>query len=219
LIGQGAPLSRLMEKRIVHPGISIAATDRVQEYDGLPLVGSYEVDAEGVEVEKKVELVSRGELVTLLSNRTPTEKIAYSNGHQRLALFQNRIEPCCGPGVVEMSCKTKMSRMKLLKRLRDAARSAGYDHAYIITTLAGKEDVQTAYRVDVHNGKMTLVRDVSIRPVTYRDFRRMTAADETKKAFNLIVNPPEEDFFEMPCSVIIPSGLLLESIELDVRQR
>ncbi|MCR4965322.1 MAG: hypothetical protein K6A41_06660 [Bacteroidales bacterium] len=217
LIGQGTPLSRLIEQRIVHPGISITATDRVQEYNGLPLVGSYEVDAEGVEVEKKVELVNRGELVTLLSNRTPTEKIAYSNGHQRFAVFQNRIEPCCGPGVVEMSCKTKMNRTKLMKRLRDAARAAGYDHAYIITTLANNKDVQTAYRVDVHNGKMTLVRDVRIKPVTYRDFRQMTAADDTKKAFNLMVNPPEEDLFEMPCSVIVPSGLLLESIELDVQ--
>lgn len=211
-------MSRLLDHRIVHPGISITATDRISEYQGVSLIGSYEVDAEGVEVEKKVELVNHGELVTLLSNRTPTDKIGYSNGHQRLAMHMDHLETCCGPGVVEMSCKSTMSRAKLLKRLRDMARAAGYDHAYIVTEMAIGFDSQTVYRINVHNGKKQLVKNAKLRSISYRDFQRMTSGDQVKKAYNLMVPGTEKEYLLVPCSVILPDALLFEHLEVSPDQ-
>ncbi|MBR4135864.1 MAG: hypothetical protein IKU03_05600 [Bacteroidales bacterium] len=206
-----SPMSWLIDKRIIHPGISITAEDPLDTYNGMPLIGSYQVDAEGVQVEQKLELVNHGELVTLLSNRTPTAGVAYSNGHQRFAIniFNNELTRHCGPGVLTMQCKSTLSYPKLLKRLREKARAAGYNHAYLITNLGER---LILYRVNIHNGKMTLVRDADLETITYRNFQQMSCADSETRAHNFLLY---KNFREaIPCSVIMPHALLFERLEL-----
>jgi len=76
-------------------------------------------------------------------------------------------------------------------------------------------DAQAVYRINVHNGKTSLVKNAKLQPVTYRDFQRMTTADQAKKAYNLMVPGTEKTYLMVPCSVILPDALLFEHLEIE----
>ncbi len=208
-----------IDKPFIHPDISISATDHDQySGQGGSLIGSYKVDAEGVPVDKKVEIVHNGELVTLLSNREPTAQIGYSNGHQRFAILnEDKLVPTCGPGVLTMECRNRMTYKKLLKQLLDKARKAGYDHAYIILETGGSMNYPMGlYRINIHNQKALPVKNARMMPITYKTFQTMSCALKDTRAFNL-TTPTYSLSFQVPCSLVMPTALLFDKVTLVVK--
>ena len=207
------PLSYLIDQRIVHPNISIYAHDQFDSYKGKKLIGSYMVDAEGIPVQQTLELIRNGRLMTLLSNRESIQGANYSNGHQRLAIgqYDDELTPKCGPGVIMMNCHNILPYAKLLKRLRESARSAGYDHAYLITDIITNDEI-ILYRINAHNGKTTLVRNAKLKDVSYRNFQEMSCAGSEQRVHNLLLRSIGMNL--TPCSVILPEALLFDRLEL-----
>jgi predicted Zn-dependent protease len=93
----------------------------------IPLMGSYEIDHEGVPA-RKVQLVKDGMLESLLMSRTPSKKIARSNGHGRGG-WQG-VEGTVGNLIFEPTGGQSPADLK--ERLLEEADREGLDHAYIV---------------------------------------------------------------------------------------
>lgn len=68
--------------RVLPEFLSLKASPKRENAYGVPLVGSYLIDDDGV-LAQDVELVKNGFLKTLLSSRVPTKRVRSTNGHQR----------------------------------------------------------------------------------------------------------------------------------------
>ena len=68
--------------RVLPEFFDVWAEPAKEIYEKTPLVGSFELDDEGV-IPKKVELVRGGYLKNLLSDRIPTKRVRKTNGHNR----------------------------------------------------------------------------------------------------------------------------------------
>ncbi|MCX7736982.1 MAG: metallopeptidase TldD-related protein [Candidatus Kapabacteria bacterium] len=68
--------------RVLPEFLSLKATPTKEKAYGVPLVGSYKIDDDGV-LAQDVELVKDGFLKNLLSSRVPTKRVRTTNGHQR----------------------------------------------------------------------------------------------------------------------------------------
>jgi TldD protein len=68
--------------RVLPEFFDVWAEPELTKFRNTPLVGSFEIDDEGV-IPEKVELVRDGYLKNLLSTRTPTKRVRSSNGHNR----------------------------------------------------------------------------------------------------------------------------------------
>lgn len=225
----GSQLEKCMSQQVIAASCDVDALDTLGSYGGMRLIGQYNVDAEGVKVPPHMEIIHRGELYSLLSDRTPTLSSKTSNGHRRLALSNNRLRPMVGAGVLRLTCHQMTNTQNLKKMLCKKARAAGYSHAYIIRKFHSRNmseywsesDFHPLYmvQVDVHTGKEIPVRMACAQERHFYDFLNVSAATKELLAHNMMMNGSQYSGVEppmsgVPCSVIVPNMLLFDRMEL-----
>lgn len=223
-IEKGDQLESAINQQIVSNILDIYAKDQTKSYNGISLIGAYDIDAEGVAVEAKTQLVHRGELISLLTNREATANSPNSNGHQRFLISNaNKGGVTTGPGagVLVLSSHLKMDEKKLEKELRKQAQSAGYQYAYIVERIVEEDPWKLsciAYRVDVRTGKKTLMQNASIDNPTIWHFRTATATSNKETFLNILIGDPfyRSHPYLQRVSVITPSAILFSNWGLSI---
>jgi predicted Zn-dependent protease len=96
-------LEQLTDKKVVSRELSLAAVNNRNSHNGIPLIGYYEVDAQGVVPASKTVLIENGVLKALLTDRVPTMRNEKSNGHQVLTVSGGTLTGTLGSGVIELT--------------------------------------------------------------------------------------------------------------------
>ena len=102
-------------------------------FDGKTLIGSYDIDDEGVRAEK-VSVIENGELINYLVGREPIRDFPESNGHGRAAPAQ---APTPNMGNLIVSSKQALSPDDIKKKLIEICRQENKPYGYRVETLAG----------------------------------------------------------------------------------
>jgi hypothetical protein len=137
----GSEFARRLGQRVMPKGIQLVDDPGLRTYQGIPLLGAYRVDNEGVPGQKVV-LVQDGILKDLLMTRTPRKGSEKSNGHARMmvtgiggASAGNLVLTASGPIVA------RDMRARLLAEVRKAKAPYGL----VVRLLPeGIDDVSTA---------------------------------------------------------------------------
>lgn len=233
------PTASLMNKKVVSRDLTIESRNTLTQYDNTPLIGSYQYDAEGVAAEDQQLLIEKGVLLQLLSDRQPAEKADYSNGHRRLVLNRYKLGTCLGPGVVQMTGKTKSSYKQLKRKLMAMAKAEDYEYCYVVTKLLddalkyypgmGKYKEANGilhplccYRINVKTGEEELVRMVKIPTPSLKLFKHIVSVSSEQQVYNTMMSAgkskfsPASDFmlWGYPASFILPKAMLFEEMEV-----
>lgn len=131
-----SPLTNKIGQRILPPGFRIEDNPLRNRYEGLPLVGSYQVDSEGVAAQR-VPVVTNGVLATLLTSRTPRRTGERSNGHGRGG-FSGQIRGAISNLI--LTAPTGGSQAQLRADLLAAVRASAQPYGLIVRLL---DDVRT----------------------------------------------------------------------------
>ncbi|NIM11975.1 MAG: hypothetical protein GTO45_07645 [Candidatus Aminicenantes bacterium] len=86
--GSSSKLANRLNRKVLPRELSIIDDPTLTTFEKQPLIGSYEIDDEGVAA-RPVTLVEKGVLKTLLMSRRPRKEISNSNGHARAGLRGN----------------------------------------------------------------------------------------------------------------------------------
>jgi predicted Zn-dependent protease len=189
-------------KSIMNALISIKAKPKLKEYNGVDLLGSFLLDNEGVIPPDELMLVENGVLKNLLNNRTLTNANQTANG------FAN------GPGVVEVTVAQKETDKVLRDKLLAQAKKEGLAFALILRDEASRGGMMNAYKVDVATGKEQLVRNVNLRELGFKTWKRILGASSTSAAHNLGGAGFGREFGPSFTSWIVPTAVLLEEGEV-----
>ena len=237
-------LEQLTGKKVITRELSIVAVDNQKEYKGIPLIGAYTIDAEGVNVPAKTILIEDGVLKTLLTDRIPTLRNAQSNGHKRLALNDGSLIPVLGSGVIEMSSTATKSYAELKAALIAAAKEEDYEYAYIVRKMANpmanvpglSAFTQTGdaafaisrpvyiYRISVKDGTEELVRSSKISDLSLKSFKRIVGVSSEKQVYNTLLKGKQRnysswrsefDLFGIPSSFIVPQAIVFQELEVE----
>ena len=125
------PFLDKLGSRVLTRSLSVRSDPTVKEFEGIPLVASYEVDAEGVRAQS-VSLIERGVLKSLLTSRKPVADFSKSTGSNRGrgAMPSNVFfEPHAGSSIEAM-------QSELLK----LARERGFEYGVVVRRLARSFD-------------------------------------------------------------------------------
>ncbi|MDD4005360.1 MAG: metallopeptidase TldD-related protein [Elusimicrobiaceae bacterium] len=197
--GMGAFYNRL-GLRVMSPLFSVTDDPLAKEHNGAGLVGSYEVDSEGVPA-RAVQLVKKGKLLDLLMSRAPARERFASNGHGRATLFSvprgSASNLFFRPAVTVPDADLKT---KLLALCRD------YDLEYgILVRDAGdfSGDMEI-YKVYAADGREEPLRGVRFDALNNRVLRDIVSAGAALNVYNTMVNG-------IPVSVVAPSVLVSEA--------
>ncbi len=204
--GQRSSAARRLEnrlgQRVLDRKLTVANHSTMQEYKGTPLLGYYEIDADGVVPAASLTVIDGGMLRTLLNGCTPTLKSPASTGSNRLSL---NITPTVAPGTLEISSSETKPAAQLELELIDLAKSDGLKYAYIVERMSGK--VNLVWRIDVATGARTLVRNAEVTPVALPQLKRIAGVSTESQVYNYLAG-------QVPASMIYPSAVLLEDVEI-----
>jgi hypothetical protein len=207
-------------KSIFTKDLTIISEPFLREYRGIPLLGSYKVDAEGVIPSEKLILVKNGILETLLNGRTPSRFVPESNGHMRFSYNYNGVNKQVGPGVIRIENANPVPFKKLKEQLLEQAKAEGLDYAIMIKSIetGGSDKPFNFYLVSVETGEEKLVRSVQLKNLTMQSLRHSPVFSDSVIVHNTLLSTNENNntgLAGIPASFIVPYAMLLREIEFE----
>jgi TldD protein len=198
--------------RVLPTSATLVDDPTLKEFKGQPLLGSYEVDDEGVK-SARVALVENGILKNLLMSRRPGPDFQSSNGHGRSAdLTESR--PLSSNLLFEASDALK--RDDLRKKFIDACRGDGHQWCLEVRQMdnpalssvrqedfsdfiggvaggiaSGERMPLIVYRVYVADGREEMVRGAILEGLTLRSLRNILGIGDDPQAFTYMQNSAE----------------------------
>lgn len=217
IMGQalGQTLESKMDKKILAKEISITSNPFMKEYNGIKLIGSFEIDAEGVKPANELVLVEKGILKSMINDRIPTPKMQESTGYCRYALASGGgISPEVGPGVIKVSSELKSSKAELKKQLIEAAKEEDLDYAIIVRKIESlnsgiEKDMNESslvnivsgggnkgalskaiqvYKVNLEDGSETLVRSAQLGGMSTSTLKKILGMSDTEIVYNTLLS-------------------------------
>jgi TldD protein len=196
--------------RVLPTNVTLIDDPTVREFQGQALLGSYELDAEGVRGER-VSIVENGILKNLLMSRRPGPDFYISNGHARSAMLSDP-QPLSSNLFFQSSAALDAAALR--KKFLDACRDDGHDWCLEIKRMANpalsalqQEDFSDfvgemagglgsgermpllVNRVYVADGREEPVRGGFIVGLTLRSLRNMLAIGDDLTVYTYMQNP------------------------------
>ena len=234
-------LEQLTGKKVISRELSVTAVHDKSAYNGIPLIGYYDVDAQGVVPASKTTLIEHGILKTMLTDRTPTSRNETSNGHSIFAISDGTLTRTLGSGVIELTSTETKSYAELKEELLAAAEEENYEYAYIVrkmaNPMAGVPGLTAfvsssntisrpiyIYRISVKDGAEELVRSAKIAALPLKSFKKILGVADTQVVYNTLQKgkrssySPSNSGFSLsgaPASFIVPQAIFFETLEVE----
>lgn len=198
--------------RVLPATVSLVDDPAMGDFQGHPLLGSYDVDDEGVKAQR-VPLVENGILKNLLMSRRPGPDSAISNGHARSALLSDP-SPLSSNLLFQSSDASNPADLR--KKFLDACRADGHEWCLEVKRMANpgisairQEDFSDfigemaggiasgermpllVYRVYVADGRQEPVRGGIMEGLTLRSLRNILAVGDDPAVYTYMQNPAE----------------------------
>jgi TldD protein len=174
----------------------------MKKFEGKSLLGSYDVDSEGVKAQA-VTVVDNGFLTNYLVNRQPLRDFPASNGHGRATPGGS---PQPSLGVLMFKSSEAETAKSLNEKLRHMASEQGKPFGYRVETLGPGNSPRLLYRVYVNDGHEELVRGAVFNELDVRALRNdLTAMGDDPLVSNRMSGLPQ--------TIICPS-LLFDELEV-----
>lgn len=207
-----------IDKKVSSEGLFVWAKPLMKSYNGMPLVGTYPIDMDGIVPPEETTLIENGILKNLLNGRTPTSKMKQSNGHVRLPFTS--LNPMIVPGVIEVDYKNAVSKEELKKKMLEMAKEEGLEYALIVREMTpNMSELKQVYKVDVKTGEEKLIRSAAFKGLTLNDLRKITGAGNQKIVLNTTAGEDIQHKFDFvngcPATFITPDAFLFKDIEVN----
>jgi len=188
--------------RVLPKFVTAVDDPTMKTFEGKNLVGSYDVDSEGVKAQP-VTVVNQGMLVNYLVGRQPLRDFPASNGHGRATPGGS---PQPSLGVLLFKSSEPETTKQLNDKLRQMASEEGQPYGYRVDTLGPGNSPRLLYRVYVKDGHEELVRGAVFNELDVRALRNdLTAMGDDPLVSNRTSGLPE--------TIICPS-LLFDELEV-----
>ena len=191
--------------RVLAGSVSMVDDPTAKQFAGQDLLGTYDVDEEGVKAQK-VQLVQNGLLLNFLMSRRPGPDLVQTNGHGRAAFLG---DPRPMISNLFFTSSAAVSPDELKKQFMGACKQNGDKWCLIVREMDNpvlgvteQDDLSDimmgaasgaatgdrlpllVYRVNVDDGQESLIRGARLAGLTLRVMRNVTAIGNDATAFN-----------------------------------
>jgi hypothetical protein len=195
------------KSRVLPDFFSVVDDPRPQKIDGLSLLGSYDVDDEGVQAEP-LNVIDKGVLKNYLLGREPIKDFLHSNGRGRSGLFGSP-RPQISNLIFKASNGVPFEELK--SKLIQMCKDQGRPYGYYVETTGARLTPRLLWRVYVADGHMELVRGAVISQLDIHTLRSDIAAAGSDQH---VYNRSEP----LPSAIVAPS-LLFDELEIQRANR
>jgi predicted Zn-dependent protease len=202
-------------KKVISRDLSVLAIPKMKTFNGIDLLGSFEIDGEGVIPPDTLVLVKDGILETLLNGRTPSILIHESNGHNRIGSAGMGISRSVSPGVIEVLASKTSARDELMKQLFELADEEDLEYVFIVKRLGngGYQNLSEVYKVNIVDGSEELVRGAGLGGINLKLLKKVEGVSDSI----MISNSTSSQSYRggSLSSFIVPESTLIKEIEIE----
>jgi TldD protein len=193
--------------RVLPGTVSLVDDPSAKQFQGRDLLGTYDIDQEGVKAQK-VDLVTNGLVLNFLMSRRPGPDLDHSNGHGRSAFLgdprpmvsnlffssSDGISPDDMKKKFLSACKENGNKWCVMVRAMDnpvlGVREQDDLSDFVMGAASGAATGERlpllVYRVDVADGRETLLRGAHLTGLTLRSIRNIAAIGNDPTAFDFM---------------------------------
>lgn len=169
------------KSRVLPDFFTVVDDPRPRKVGGLSLVGSYEVDDEGVKPEP-VTVVEKGILKNFLVGREPIRDFTHSNGRGRAGVAAS---PRAEISNLIIKAENGVSFDDLKKKLIQMCTDQGRPYGYYVETTGAQLTPRLLWRIYANDGHMELVRGAVFHKLDTRALNSdIVAAGNDEYAYN-----------------------------------
>jgi hypothetical protein len=212
-----------LDKRLISKDITVKDLPHLKEYNGIQLMGAFDVDAECIVPPEQIVLIDKGVLKTMFCDRVPTKNIKQSNGHYRIGLGYGGMQKGLSPGVLLIESENKKSVSELKQQMIEIAREKGLDYVILVKPLLGRPCISPLcfYKLDINTNQEELIYDMGFSDMEIKTLNKIKGCGNGTFVQNIVSNGTNMDNqtsrFGFPTSFIVPDALLIEELELSPR--
>ena len=149
------------------------------------------VDAEGAPIEE-IEIINKGELYFLVSNRIPTPNSEFSKGGMQIGIVGGAFVPQKGVKSLNFEHKKTLSETNVKNNFLKLAKKNGFKYAYIIKDILEDSNSQVydnliIYKIDLHNGKEIAVYGANLQNFDFSCLKNIIAVSNIVQSQNILV--------------------------------
>jgi predicted Zn-dependent protease len=195
------------KSRVLPDFLSVVDDPSARSVGGLSLLGSYDVDDEGVKA-GPLTVIDKGVLTNYLQDREPIKDSLNSNGRGRTALG-GAPRPQISNLIVKASNGVSFEELK--QKLIQMCKDQGRPYGYYVETTGPRTAPRLLWRVYTNDGHMELVRGATFNQLDTRTLRSdIIAAGNDEYVYNRIE--------PLPSTIVAPS-LLFDDLEIQRANR
>lgn len=191
--------------KVIDTRLSVINRTDLKEYNGKPVAGAYEVDADGVRPEQKAVLIENGILKKVMNGRVPARNAHESTGSMGFANLPGDLLPHPITGVVHISTSKGLKADKMKKALLSVGKAEGLEYVYIVRKISGANTA--LYKVNVKTGEEMPVRVMSFKLPGIDKLEQLGGISATEMV-------TEENANNRSFSVIHPSSVIVNNVEI-----
>ncbi len=217
-------------QKICSANLNIKAISKTRTFNGIPLVGAFDIDVEGTTPPDELVLVQNGMLKTLLNGRTPTTQVKVSNGHMRLIRAGGGYTKFKAPGVINITFDNGKPAANFRREILDEYARNGLEYIYVVKKLqvfnTAMINVMSStanrnltlskpiaiYKVSTKTGEEQLVRSAIVNDFQTAAFKQVPFGTNEQMVYNTAA--PRMGL-EIPASFIVPQALVFEDISIE----
>lgn len=212
-------------KKVIPSDFTIIDKPKLEKYDNKTLLGVTYIDQEGVVPPDELTLIQNGELITLLSNRTPSSSASRSNGHKRLGVSGNGSLSMMAPSNLFVNYSNGKEKNVIISKLIEICKENSLEYGIEITSLdsTADESPYVYYKIDL-NGNKKMIKPMSFPEVDFKALNKVKDCS-SKKYISNILNNDKTSYFSIEMggtkgligcfkSLIVPSSILLKEIDI-----
>lgn len=228
-------------RKVIDSKLSVVSMPGLKTYNKVQLLGSFDVDLQGVKPVDSLVLVDKGKLINQLNDRIPTPSQRTSNGHMRFYFKKTFNQEKKGPDVILVNASETITSSELDVRFMEIAKEEDLDYVFEVSSLVTHANVGPInyYKIDVKTGVKTLMRSVQFEPSGW-ELRKIEGVSSKHQVVNTLIpdigsyekrksryaSYPPEILAQIgigetlpiegtPSSIICPEAMLFEMIELN----
>ncbi len=198
-------------KKLIDQKITIKDLSFLSTYNGAPLPGYINIDAEGIRKDGEIIIVDKGILKRLISGRSPADSGLVPTSSLRFSTTGTDVSYNLIPTLLTIGTSIGKSPEKMKRELLKAAAEEGLKYTYIIRRYPElRSNISTLiYKVDVKTGVETLVKSAALlTTINIAVLKRIRSVSNKEQTMSLLID-------NNPLTVTLPKAILLDDIELN----
>lgn len=204
--------------KIGNKQMKVTMLNKLSEFEGIQLIGAYEIDADGVVPPEELVLIEGGMIRQKINGRVPAPYAPTSTGSNRFSIAIGSVSNLIAPGVIKVDFENKVSEAELVASFNERILENDAEEGVVIEMppLHSMSRPRQYFLQQVTDGSRRQVKKASFGYTRKNSLKKIIAVSEEYYVYNFLYGGNQYGGANagVPVSLIVPAAIVLRDSDV-----